>query len=540
MSKSRGAALLLAVVLLPLVINIDSYRGYFEDDDFDTLVFAKIVPLNSYVFDLPCLAYPCQHNRPTGFWYYGALFRTAELRYAVWVLSLQIIACLNVLLLWLILRKIGLDELAAFAGCLFFVTSRALFDVWWKPSFIYDVLCTTFALAALLAYAHRRWVLSFIAFWLAMRSKEIGMAVPAMLLCYEMTLGERKWKRALLFLLPAAIYGAYGLRFNLKSATGTEYGLGNTPAAVWNTLVFYSTKLFWIPYAGFLLLATPFVVRDRRLDFGIGAMACGVAIYILLPGRLVEVYLYLAMIGAAVAIAVLAARWPVAIAVIAIAWVPWQTVLVRNHAHVTLAAAKERRAYVAALRILPDASAYAYMGAPISFQRFGVQGALRLFHGNDLPVFTLDDPFLPPDQRMLLASWDPKARRMETEALQPRDYAFLAKDASPAAWQMSGEWTREAQGYRGVRGTASVRLYRPTEGADLVWESCGDVGEELRTFVDGTPLPPVSFQGAGCVNSRAPVGPGRPRFLSIDFVASPVGRTVKVGAVGFVGVPSAP
>jgi hypothetical protein len=540
MQKWRGALLLLAVVLLPLVINIDAYRGYFEDDDFDSLSWAQYIPLKSYVLDLPCLAYPCQHNRPTGFFYYSALFQTAELRYAAWVLTLQIIACVNVLLLWLLLRKIGMSEISAMAGCIFFVTSRALFDVWWKPSYIYDVLCTSFALASLLAYSHRRWVLSFIAFWLAMRSKEIGMAVPAMLLCYEMTLGERRWKRVLLYLLPAAIYGAYGLRFNLKAATGTEYGLGHTPAAVWNTVLFYSTKLFWIPYAGFLLLAAPLVVRDRRLDFGISAMACGIAIYVLLPGRLVEVYLYLAMIGAAVAIAVLAARWPLAIAVLAVAWVPWQTVLVRNHAHVTLAAAKERRAYVAALRTIPDAPSYAYAGAPTSFQRWGVEGALHLFHGHDLPIFTLADAALPPDQRMLLVSWDPKARRMDTEAFAPRDYAFLSADANAASWQLSGGWTEEAHGYRDILGNASVRMFRPAEATEFIWESCGGPGDHLHAFLDGAPLPALMFDQPGCQNTRVPVGGGSPKMVSIDFIVSPVGRTMRIGSLGFVTAPGAP
>ncbi len=535
MQKRRGAWLLLAIILLPLIVNVDAYRGYFEDDDFDVLNWLPYVPLHSYLLDLPCLAYPCEHNRPTGFLFYGALFRTAELRYAPWVASLQLIACVNILLLWLLLRKIGLSDVSAAAGCIFFVSSRALFDLWWKPRCIYDVLCTTFALAALLAYAHRRWVLSFIAFWLAMRSKEIGMAIPAILLCYEMTLGERKWKRVVLFFLPAVIYGAYGFRYSMKAAAGTEYALGHTPAALWNTVSFYSTKLFWIPYAGFLLLAAPLFIRDRRLDFGVGAMVCAVAFYVLLPGRLLEIYLYLAMLGAAVAIATLAARWPRAIAVLAIAWVPWQTVLIRNHAHVTLAEAKERRAYVAALRAIPDAPAYAYAGAPTSFQNWGVEGALHYFHGHDVPVFTVTSASLLPDRPMLLVNWDPKARRLDTEAFAPRDYAFLSGNATPAPWQISGGWID-----RSVTGNASIRLYRPAGATEFLLESCGTPGEQLRTFLDGAPLPTMTFSQPGCQNTRVPAALGHPRMLSIDFVASPPGQSVRIGSLGFLTAPDVP
>ena len=49
--------------------------------------------------------------------------------------------------------------------------------------FVYDVLCTTFALISILAYAHRQWVVSFVAFWVAMKAKEFGIVVPVVLLC---------------------------------------------------------------------------------------------------------------------------------------------------------------------------------------------------------------------------------------------------------------------------------------------------------------------------------------------------------------------
>jgi hypothetical protein len=53
---------------------------------------------------------------------------------------------------------------------MFFVFSAAAFDAYWKPMYVFDLLCTTFSLASILFYAYRRWILSFIAFWLAYKS----------------------------------------------------------------------------------------------------------------------------------------------------------------------------------------------------------------------------------------------------------------------------------------------------------------------------------------------------------------------------------
>jgi hypothetical protein len=174
-----STGLLLLILLFPVLVNHDAYRSYFDDDDLGSLNWARIVPLKSYIVDLPCLRYPCAHNRPTGQLFYGALNRAFGLNYPLWAVTLQAIGCINVVLLWLLLRGLRFPELETAMGCLFFASSRALFDAWWKPMFIYDVLCTTFALSMLLAYAHRKWVISFVAFWLAMRSKEIGIVLPA-------------------------------------------------------------------------------------------------------------------------------------------------------------------------------------------------------------------------------------------------------------------------------------------------------------------------------------------------------------------------
>lgn len=494
----------------------------------DFITWARFVPFTDYLRALPSLVYPA--GRPVGYAYYWALNRIAGLNYGPWVVALQLIGVVNVSLLWLLMRKSGLGEAATAAGCLFFVSSRALFDAWSTPRFIYDVLCTTFALTSLLAYAHRKWVLSFAAFWLGMRSKEIGVAIPVLLLCYELTLGDRKWKRIIPFALPAAFFGASGLWSSLHMTT--LYRVRFAPQTMWKTMSYYSSALLWIPYAGCLMLLLPFATRDRRAYFGVGAMVCGVAIYLLLPDRLLEAYLYLAMTGAAIGFAAFSARYPLAAAILALAWIPWQCVLIRQQARVALDEADQRRAYVSALRTAPDASAYLYSGAPDSLHDWGVEAALRIFHGNGVTARSLDGESLPESEHMQLLTWDAKTRRMRPESFSPNDYASLPEAARPAEWQRASGWSSEG-GYRALLERASVRLFQSGRAVEFTWEACGAPDSALGVFLDGEQTARVVFSKSGCVNSVAPVKAGLSRMVTVDFLVEPAGRPVRIGAFGF-------
>ena len=400
------------ILLLACIANRGAWRGWFEDDDLDTLTWARIVPLQDLLLNVPSLKYPPEHARPLGYFYYGALFRTAGFAYPAWVAVLQLIHVLNIVLLWLLLRKLQFEDWAIAVACLFFAMHRALFDAWWKPMFIYDVLCTTFALASVLAYAYRQWVLSFVAFWLALRTKEIGLSVPAILACYEMFAG-RNWKRLIPFFVPALIYGGYGLFYDLHLRSGHSYALHSDPGSLWKSLTFYFSKVFWIRWGGFVLLLAPLAVRDRRLYFGLGAMLSSLALYLLLPGRLSEIYLYLPLTGAAVAIAALAARRPAIAALAVLAWIPWQWVLLGRHAAPVLAAAADRQAFVTALRAVPGAPVYVYGSIPESMHSWGVEGALRLFHEGVKSVHRVGDADVPQNERTVQLDWNAKMRRLQ-------------------------------------------------------------------------------------------------------------------------------
>ncbi len=475
--------LLLAIMALAVIANHDSFRSYFENDDFGTLNWARSIPFHQYVTDLPCLAYPCQHGRPAGFMLYGALYPVAHLNYTPWALVMLAIGLVNVALLWRLLTALEFDGIATALGCLVFVAARALFDGWWKPMFIYDVLSTTFALLMLLAYIRKRWVLSFIALWLAMRTKEIGLMLPAVLLCYEFTLGGRNWKRLIPFFIPAAIYGFYGIRFN-QQQPHSPYTMTSAPAAVWHSISFYSSGMFGLPYAGLLLALAILVTRDRRLKFALGAIVFEIGMYLLIPGRMLDVYLYLAMTSVAIVIATLAAYHRRTVAMLVMIWAVWQVTLTRKHAAVTIAEAKDRRAFAAALREIPKEPVYAYAAAPESFGMFGGEYAIRVVT-NASPVYRLEDNQLPAARQLPVLVWDTRRRELSRSMLTMNQVTYIDKAHPPARWQ--GNWPVDDQGFHTINGLSTVYLYRPESARAFEMEACGRPGFVLHS-AKSTPM----------------------------------------------------
>ena len=325
--------------------------------------------------------------------------------------------------------------------------------------FVYDVLCTTFALISILAYAHRQWVVSFVAFWVAMKAKEFGIVVPVVLLCYEMIMGERRWKRVLPFFLPALIFGALGLIYDSHQHSPYTFQFGLQ--ALWKTASFYSSQLLGIPYAGFVFLLLPWFVRDRRIWFGVSVLLLGLAVYLILPGRLFAIYTYFAMTGVAMVVAALVARRPAIVLAMLLLWTGWQYVLLRRAAKETLAAADDRHAFVDAVRQAPQTSSYVYDMVPESLHPWGVEGALRLYHGFNVKAHQLGETGLQPEAGLVLLNWDPRARHLAVAplALEPAEYVTM--DGPVPAWQFLGGWHTPMNGYRPIGKRATARLYRP-------------------------------------------------------------------------------
>jgi hypothetical protein len=275
----------------------------------------------------------------------------------------------------------GAPVLAAGAACVFFALHMALFEAVWKPMFVFDVLCCAFCLASLLLWTNGRWILSLAAFWLAYKSKELAVMLPAVLVLYELWFGSRQWKRIAPF---AAVSLCFGLQALLAPTTDADYVFHFTPKTLAHTAPFYASRVFLVPYLGFLLPLGALVVRNRRTWFGLAMMLLFLMPMLWLPGRMLSAYCYLPFTGLAVAVAGFAERaHPAAVAAFFLLWLPVDIHSLRMQRNDTLRQDQDAREWMTTFagfaRSGPPVSGIVYQGVPEGLHDWGMQAAAKYF-----------------------------------------------------------------------------------------------------------------------------------------------------------------
>src|SRR6267154_298736 len=193
--------LLAAILLLFLIANRGAYKGYFDSDDFNNLNFTRHIDTPEFIGDLFSPRVFPNNFRPAGHLFYHAMYRVAGLNFVPYIAAIHCLHLANVLFLWLVLRKLGFDHTASIAGALFFAFQMAVFDAYWKPMYVFDLLCAAFCLLSLLAYLYDWLIPSLLAFLLAFRAKEVAIMLPMALMLYEFLLPKQRWRRLIPFFL---------------------------------------------------------------------------------------------------------------------------------------------------------------------------------------------------------------------------------------------------------------------------------------------------------------------------------------------------
>src|SRR5579872_6818230 len=331
-----------------LLANHAAYKGYFQDDDLDTLGWAQFGSSYHYLKALISPRLSPGNFRPAGHYYYHLFAVFYHLDFPKYIVPLHLIFLLNGWLLWMIARRLDFDRTAVFIGVVYYLFHAALLDAYWKPMYVFDLLCTTFCLVSLLLWLHDRWILSFAAFWLAYKCKEPAIMLPVVLAGCEWFLGRRRWKQLIPFFLVSVSFGVQGLLFNPNK--DNDYTFRFTAPALWKTISFYTGKLFFLRWAGLALVPLLFLVQDRRLWLGALAAACFLAPLLFLPGRLFAVYWCLPLTGVAIMLMALASRYQTAAAVFLLLWLPWNLMQLHRERTEVLRLASGNRAFVSELR----------------------------------------------------------------------------------------------------------------------------------------------------------------------------------------------
>jgi len=537
MSKRTGWFLLLAAVALFLVLNRPAYKGHFQSDDFDTMGWARVLRWQDFAKGLVTPQLSPANFRPTGAFYYHVMFNGFGLDFPKYLLSLHGLHLLNIWLVWLLIRKLGLGPFAAAAGAFFFGFHAALIDAWWKPMFVFDVLCCTFSLAALLLYAYDRWILSLAALWLAYKSKELAITLPMALACYELWLGGKRWKRLVPFFAVSVLFGLQAVI--LRPGRG-EYAMQLGWVAQATTTSFYASQLFFAPYAGLVMLALPFMIRTRQAWFGLATACFLIAPLLLLPGRLFAVYWYVPLIGAAMIVASVAEsrRGAVAAAVFLALWIPWDFVHFRERRRLDERQEQQYRGYVAALQryagVTPDQRLFVWDYLPDGFSEAGVTGALEcIYRTRHVNVRYIDEPGA--DELIQRGDaawlrWNRLFSRLDVIRYPrlPRPVSYLVMDSTVPAGQLVSGWFRLEGAIRWTRPDATAVLYRP-EGA-RTFELVTYLTEpqiakhkkiDVHLLLDGRPFAEHEFTIPGSQTVRWPVPRGTPGPVTIEFHTTP-------------------
>src|SRR4029453_15619218 len=144
MSKRAGAALFLAMAALFLIANRDAYKGYFQDDELNNLSWTRELPTLQYAKAVLTPQFFPNNFRPVGHYY----FREMSLRYGLdfpkYLPILHLTHILHVWLGWMLAPRPGPPPLASSLGQIFFAFNMAVFDIYWKPAYVFDLFCATF------------------------------------------------------------------------------------------------------------------------------------------------------------------------------------------------------------------------------------------------------------------------------------------------------------------------------------------------------------------------------------------------------------
>lgn len=544
MRKMFGAGLLTVLAILFLIANRGAYEGYFHGDDLLNILWTTKYaqpPLFLKSYASPQLMET--NFRPVGHAFFYVAGRVAKLDFRWYVLTIHLIHFLNVWLLWRLVRKAGLETWAAAAGALFFAFHMGAFDAVWKPMYAFDLLCATFCLLSLLAYANRRWVLSFVCFWTAYRAKEVAVMLPAVLLCWEVWLGKKEWKRLIPFFAVSASFGVQALLS--KAAVGTEYALRFGIADIWKCAGFYASK--------FLLLNSPALAagialcfaaglallgRDRRVWFGLAGAVLFLAPMLVLPGRLYGAYIYVPLLGAAIAVAAVAERarpvWLVPS--FFLLWVPLNYAELRVQRKATLHFAQDSRAYVERLQAnLPRWSSARTVitdGVPAGLNTWGADAALRLLSRPDLKVLPLDRRPAWSKLRggVAVIGWDPRFRKLDvvTGDAGRADAAYVTIDFGAPFWQLGEGWYQREDRLCWIQPRALAQLRRPRDARQFELVAGVQPAQIAQTgpthveiLLEGRPLGSAEFSEPGIRKLHWQLPPGAAGTANVEFRVHP-------------------
>ena len=159
--KSRPWLLVVMVCLLFLLASKGAYKGYFHPDDLDNISWTSVADTQTFVEGFTFPKYFPWNFRPVGHYFFRALSRTAGLNFTPYVVVIHSFHVLNIVLLWLITGTFGMKTMPRMVAILFFAFHSAVFDIYYRPMYVFDLFCATFCVKCDFRRSIREYRLSF-------------------------------------------------------------------------------------------------------------------------------------------------------------------------------------------------------------------------------------------------------------------------------------------------------------------------------------------------------------------------------------------
>jgi hypothetical protein len=309
-AKHAYLAYLAGLAALPLYILHWSLNpdNYFFADDWAWLDAAVTRPVLSQLRLFPDQPY---NDRPAGALFINALYHIFGLNPVGFHAVFLAVHLLNVILAFWIARRLLQSEKLAFCSALLFgCWGSALRAPTWVAA-AFDLLCCTFLLLALLAHVEKKspWLTAGLLV-LALRTKEVAIVFPLLLVAHEV-LSSPRWTKERIrrivrscgpALLVMGVYGAVYLdlhrRFPIPEANQYHITIGFGPF-FWG-MEFYLRSLFYLDAFHPLITAAFLMMLVGCLAMRWSAESMGLSGFVLflLPVAFLakqrgELYLYL-------------------------------------------------------------------------------------------------------------------------------------------------------------------------------------------------------------------------------------------------------
>jgi hypothetical protein len=320
-----AAVVISAAYLAPELVQIIN-SAYFNLDDFNNLYWTQDLTLANMlglIID-PRLDY----FRPAGMFWYWLMGMSSQLDPVPFHSLGLALNWANVALLALLVLAITGRALAAVLTSVVWITSPSLIDTLWWFGSIFEIVFTGLYLGATLAFLHLRdWrlktVVVVVLYFLAIRTKEMAITLPVVLLLYEVIVQRRllvDLRRRMAFYGILAAISADVSVIKVNSMAGRDpsapYFFNLTPQTLIDDAGWYAAHLFAVSsdhqmVALSILLAlvvAALIARDSVMVFGLTFAAVSIAPVIFLPNHVFAFFLYLPSIGIWLSVAQLAAR----------------------------------------------------------------------------------------------------------------------------------------------------------------------------------------------------------------------------------------